>query len=210
MSENQPVPSGEAKPAPDPDWFAKALQAQQVAYPTLPKKKKVKLQPPAPKFKPAEGVEPISQSAWDQMEGKARWDSIVALRGPDLRNSDTLKWFTTSVIRYKLHQIMRVGGMVNDRLPFVVLPKMHGKDAGNFSASHFIGHINEAACWLNIPRVHVGPEIWAKMLDGHTSRQHITAMIGLESEDPSVKSWAESTIGSSYGMSLEEFLKVSS
>jgi hypothetical protein len=193
------------KPVSDPEWL-ELKKTSQASYPTLLKKKKLKL----PTYKPLSGVEPLSQAAWDQMEGKARWDSIVALRGPDLRNSDTLKWFTTSVIRYKLHQIMRVGGMVNDRLPFVVLPKMHGKDSGTFSISHFVGHIQEAAAWLNIPRVHVSSEIWAKMLDGHTSRQHVTAMIGLESEDPSVKSWAESMIGSSYGMSLEEFLKVSS
>jgi len=115
-------------------------------------KKKV---PPPPKPKPASLLAPLTEAEWASMEGKARWDSIVALRGPDMKGSDVLKWFTSSVIRGRLREVMRVGGLVNTSLPFVVLPTGGFHFDGRFDSAHFIGHIYEAANWLHIPVVYV-------------------------------------------------------
>lgn len=121
--------------------------------------------PPPPKKPPV--LLPITQEEWDKMEGKARWDSTVALRGPDLVHSDTLKWFTTSVIRFRLSKIMRVGGMVNNSLGFVVLPSDHYSiKTEHFDATHFLNHVREAACWLGVPVLYCSQDIFAKMLAG--------------------------------------------
>lgn len=37
-------------------------------------------------------------------------------------NSETVKWFTTSVIRGKMRKVMRVGGTVNTDLDLIILP----------------------------------------------------------------------------------------
>lgn len=112
-------------------------------------------------------LEVLSESEWAAFSGKARWDSIVALRGPDLVNSDTLKYFTTSVIRYRLSGVMRVGGMVNRQLPFVVLPEGLSKcPKSGFDVTHFYHHIEQAAEWLTIPIVRCSEAIWAKMFTG--------------------------------------------
>lgn len=108
---------------------------------------------------------PLTSEEWDHMGGKARWDAIVALRGPDLVNSGVLKWFTTSVIRHRLSAVMRVGGMVNTQLPCVVLA--HGgfglPSKASFDLEHFRNHIHEAADWLKIPIVWTPEDIWAMM-----------------------------------------------
>jgi hypothetical protein len=111
--------------------------------------------PPLVRRRRSVPLEPLTQEKWDKMEGKARWDSIVALRGPDLVGSDTLKWFTSSVIRWRLSHIMRVGGLVNNTLGFVLLPSggWAGKNVAPFDISHFLGHIHEAADWLEVPIV---------------------------------------------------------
>lgn len=148
-------------------------------------------------------IPPITQSEWEAMEGKAKWDSIVGLRGPDLRYSDTLKFFTTSVIRHRMSGVMRVGGMVNSKLPFVVLPKDPPKDLGQFSTTHFVGHIREAASWLKIPAVHVSSKVWTKMLDGTSNYYEVAARIWQESEDQTVKDAINSMLLNYYGHSAE-------
>jgi hypothetical protein len=92
----------------------------------------------------------LTQAEWDAFNGKARWDSIVALRGPDLIGSETLKWFSTAVIRWRLSGVMRVGGLVNNRLPFVVVPG-HSLGRKPFDLSHWSDHVITAASWLSIP-----------------------------------------------------------
>lgn len=147
---------------------------------------------------------PITPEDWAKLSPKAQWDSIVALRGPDLRNSDTLKWFTSSVIRWKLSGIMRVGGMVNDRLPFVVLPGFYDNPLsapkGDFSGSHFAGHVQEAAMWLQVPVVGINPETWALILKGGSTAK-VKALEFLRDADglpPQVKASAIYLLGGDY------------
>ncbi len=113
-------------------------------------------------------LEPISPEKWESLDPKAKWDSIVALRGPDLRNSDSLKFLTSSVIRWRLSKVMRVGGLVNPHLPFVITASAFDKSA--FSLSHFIGHIYEAAAWLKIPIVSIPFDVMDKIISGKVGR----------------------------------------
>lgn len=65
----------------------------------------------------------ISKDRWEGLSPKEKWDVIVALRGPDCPHSDSIKWFTTSVIRHTVSKVMRVGGLINYAGPkFVVVP----------------------------------------------------------------------------------------
>ena len=131
---------------------------------------------PFPKKKPLpKGVlpkiEPISEDEWAKLNGKAKWDSTVALRGPDLVGSEALKFFTSSVIRHKLSGIMRVGGLVNRTIPFVILPNDYGSlSKGSFDLGHFREHIYEAATWLQIPICYVEMETFKKLfVNNHVS-----------------------------------------
>lgn len=138
----------------------------------------------SPKKKPATGLAPITKEEWDQLNGKQKWDSIVALRGPDLRDSSTAKFYTSSVVRYRLSGVMRVGGMVNDRLGFVVLPEGSltlGKDQ-LIDLSHFLQHVEEAAHWLGIPVCHVSPAFWKATFLG--SKNYLNAAIALYPKAP--------------------------
>jgi hypothetical protein len=112
---------------------------------------------------------PLTKDQWDALPPKAQWDCIVALRGPDLRYSECLKFLTSSVIRYKLSGIMRVGGLINDRLPFVVVVSSFSEKS-DFNFVHFIGHIMEAANWLSIPQVSVPSEVMKKIMSGQINR----------------------------------------
>lgn len=128
---------------------------------------------------------PLTNEEWEKMSGKARWDSIVALRGPDLIGSDTLKWFTTSVIRYRLGQVMRTGGLVNSHLGFVVLPEgcYTTKSTKPFDVGHFLNHVAEAATWLSVPIAWCSQDIFGKILSG----EHYTkvyAVLEKELSDP--------------------------
>lgn len=117
----------------------------------------------------ASKLDRTTQEEWDAMDGKSRWDSIVALRGPDLINSTVVKFFTSSVVRYKLGAIMRTGGVINNNLPFVVLPAGASfSQPGNvtFDWSHFLGHIYEAALILKIPIVWVTKDVWKNAVGG--------------------------------------------
>jgi hypothetical protein len=158
-----------------------------------------------PKPKKKQGVVPITEEEWNAMIPKAQWDSIVALRGPDLKNSDTLKYFTSSVIRHRMSGIMRVGGMVNRDFPFVIYPQ-GAKDTSMFSASHFIGHIREAAHWLNIPVIMVSQKTWDLIVKGIGTLQVCCAILADLGESPQatiVKEWLEKQ-----GMSDEGIKKI--
>jgi hypothetical protein len=119
----------------------------------------------------------LTQEQWDALDGKGKWDSTVALRGPDLQNSSTLKWFTSSIIRYRLSGIMRVGGLVNNEIPFVILPDGLNIRIPNFDAHHFLSHVYEAAQWLGIQQVYIGCELYKKLM--FSSMHHYQAQMEL-------------------------------
>lgn len=126
---------------------------------------------------PARTLSPISKEEWDAMSPKAKWDSIVALRGPDYTKGQALKYFTTSVIRHRLSGVMRVGGVVNSEYPFVVLPSDGGTDLEKFCLTHFIGHVQEAAIWLKIPALYTSQTHWEEILKAKGSAHQIAAEI---------------------------------
>lgn len=67
-------------------------------------------------------ITPLSRPDWARFTPKMQWDIKVSLRGPDVDNSQMLKWFTTSVIRGKMREVTRVGGLINTDLNLVVIP----------------------------------------------------------------------------------------
>ena len=112
----------------------------------------------------------MTKSKFESLGDKAQWDIKVALRGPDSHYGETLKWFTTAVIRGKMRGVFRVGGLVNEDLDLVVIPsgelstadKAAYKAAGEFgwNYSHFAEHISTAARWLDIPILLVEAAVW--------------------------------------------------
>jgi hypothetical protein len=149
--------------------------AQQAAY--VEKQEKIKTS----KQQLIESVLPkITQEQWDALNGKGKWDSIVALRGPDFINSGVLKWFTSSVIRHRMSGIMRVGGLVNSTLPFVTLPSgLYAPRTGNFDAGHFLGHISEAAMWLSVPIAWVEGKVFSTVLLSSSNEHYYQAELKL-------------------------------
>lgn len=138
---------------------------------------------------------PLTQEEWDELDPKARWDSQVALRGPDLASSDTLKYFTTSVIRYRMSKVMRVGGMVNSAIPFVVVPYTMPLDKkGGFSISHFTGHILDASMWLKIPRCVVKADTYVNLMAPGASRWAVIKDIYQGIDDPDQKAFLKSAL----------------
>ncbi len=130
---------------------------------------------------------PLTPSEWDLIQGKARWDVLVALRGPDARQSDVPKWFSSSVIRGKLRDVMRVGGMINTDLNLVVLvgSSLKGVIGGmksippvaQWDAEHFCGHIQEAAEILGIPCAFLPPEMYVDVMSSPTWRVAAEKMV---------------------------------
>lgn len=148
---------------------------------------------------PPKPAETLSKEAWERMEGKARWDSIVALRGPDLTGSEALKWFTSSVIRHRLSSVMRVGGLINSQLGFVVLPIgccMASPDS-RFDLSHFLNHVHEAAAWLGVPVVWTSEENYKILLSstGWSSRTIFMKKIYAELKDENLKARVRALLG---------------
>lgn len=132
-----------------------------------------------------EVMDPISQEEWKRFNDKAQWDIITALRGPDINSSDTIKHFTTGVIRYRMINVTATHGSVNGDLGVVVLPDHipsyheEGIDLGwrgrpvekdkhkakyphiaFWSAEHFLQHVREAAEYLHIPIVWCPGKVW--------------------------------------------------
>ena len=90
------------------------------------------------------------------------------MRGPDSYYGETLKWFTTGVLRGQVRKVFRVGGTVNSDLHIVILPDDWGtqsyKDRTSWNAAHFIEHIQEAASWLKVPVLVIPSKIWHEAL----------------------------------------------
>ena len=131
-------------------------------------------------------VPSISKEQWNQLSDKAKWDIKVALRGPDSYYGETLKWFTTSVIRAKVRDAFRVGGTVNKYLNLVILP--WGNDAAvyeEFSKAgqlawnyqHFVEHVSVAASWLGIPILQVEDAVWHAAMRERYSKAAGTVII---------------------------------
>lgn len=109
----------------------------------------------------------MTKPQWAQLTEKQQWDTIVALRGPDSNYGETLKWFTTSVIRGQMAPIMRVGGLVNTDLKLVVLPN-GGSEVGHgyegWNHGHFCQHISEAAVNLGLNILWLPASDWHKVM----------------------------------------------
>ena len=119
---------------------------------------------------------PLTQAVWDAFSEKAQWDIKVALRGPDSCYGETLKWFTTSVLRGFCSEVFRVGGTVNPDLKLVVLPagsmseeqSLAYQQAGalGWNFSHFTEHIRTAADWLELPVLRIEAVVWHEVMKG--------------------------------------------
>lgn len=116
----------------------------------------------------------LTPERWASFHDKAKWDCQVALRGPDVINSSTIKVFTTGVIRAEMMPVMRVGGQITDHFRFVIVPRGDGRleyrmwshaDAKlNVDLGHFIAHIVAAAEWLNIPIYSIDAPVWVEAM----------------------------------------------
>ena len=112
-------------------------------------------------------MKPFTKEQWDALPPKGKWDVQVALRGPDLPAPSVIKWFSTSVIRGKMKEVTRVGGLVNDSLNLIILPSdakffkvpsdlkekviIQMGFSPFFDQHHFWEHVRVAATWLGIP-----------------------------------------------------------
>lgn len=111
----------------------------------------------------------LTTEKWASFSGKSKWDVLVSLRGPDIHNPGTIKYFTTAVIRGAVRRVIQIGdggAMKNTKLKLVVLPDEQGREIyGNlgpagWNAMHFVEHISEAANRLTIPILWVPEQLW--------------------------------------------------
>src|SRR5438874_6578787 len=115
-------------------------------------------------------VKCLTKSKWESLSDKEQWDIKVALRGPDCHNSETIKFYTTAVIRAACMKVFRVGGTVNPDLGCVIVPSWgYGikkiipewqNQPGSWNYQHFLQHIEEAAEILSIPILRAPAEAW--------------------------------------------------
>lgn len=120
----------------------------------------------------------MTKSQWERASEKAQWDIKVALRGPDSNYGETLKWFTTSVIRGQMQNVFRVGGLVNPDLELVVLPgrgeltptqKEELKGTAAWNCRHFCDHIQTAAAHIGIGLLRIEASVWHKVMRGESA-----------------------------------------
>lgn len=111
----------------------------------------------------------MTNEEWDALTPKGRWDIMVAQRGPDCLHSDTLKWFTTSVIRAQVSKVLRAWGgsaLINSDLSAIILPnsriaaKSGSSGMASFDYSHFLDHIYQAAMHLHLPVGIIRADTW--------------------------------------------------
>lgn len=129
----------------------------------------------------------ITKAYWDSLSDKARWDTFVALRGPDTNYGEVLKWFTTSVIRGQVREVFRVGGLVNHDLQLVVLPQ-EGVPSGRRSRAewnwqHFASHVATAADWLEVPKLRVETQVW------HAAMQESSSVAAIKAIQEAAEVW---------------------
>lgn len=118
----------------------------------------------------------MTKEEWKGLSKKQQWDVLVSLRGPDIKGSETLKHFTTGVIRKAMSNLIRVGGQLSD-LGFVVVPTpgmnvfYGGGGPIRVDLDHFALHTYEAAEILGVPIVCVPGDVWeAMVVSGSTSK----------------------------------------
>lgn len=105
----------------------------------------------------------MTKEAWKLLSKKSQWDILVGLRGPDIRNSEVVKNFTTGVIRRAMSTVIRVGGQLSD-LNFVVIPTGPVFKGEMVDLDHFALHTREAAENLGVPVVWVEGPIWENLV----------------------------------------------
>lgn len=129
----------------------------------------------------------MTTSQWDDLNEKAQWDIKVALRGPDSYYGETLKWFTTSVIRGQMKGVFRVGGTVNSDLQLIIIPSdggySHPANKYSWNARHFIEHVSLAAEWLHIPRFSIDSVLWHDVMCFDSARKAARLIL----EQPTLK-----------------------
>ena len=111
---------------------------------------------------------PISWSVehWQAISPKQRWDVVTALRGPDLVGSrgTLLKFITSAVIRHTVRAVVKPkgGSALMNSVSVIMLPV--GMKAAPFAVDHFLGHIQDAADILDLPRCYVTGEVFNKVV----------------------------------------------
>jgi hypothetical protein len=170
---------------------------------------------------------PLSTKEWDAFTPKQRWDVIVALRGPDVARSEIIKWFTTSVIRGKMREVMRVGGQVNNDLNLIILPAgMSAPDlvarpvkAAGYYGEYFdgpnpihIGHAKECGycSWLEKElEYHRGRQRWESYhFLTHTSEAAEILSIPIFTVPP--EAWVEALNTGYYQKAIKSFARYAS
>lgn len=123
----------------------------------------------------------MTKQEWKSLTKKQQWDVLVALRGPDITNSEVIKSFTTGVIRKAMSHLIRVGGQLSD-LGFVVLPSpgshvFYGMLTGpiRVDLDHFALHTYEAADILGVPILVVPNKVWEDMVISQSRTQAFVA-----------------------------------
>ena len=108
----------------------------------------------------------MTLTEWNALNDKGQWDIKVALRGPDCPgDSETIKWYSTAVLRGQLTNVFRVGGTINTHLKMIILPT--DGDGQEWGAHHWVDHVHTAAYWMRLPTVLVpGPAYWKAVSRG--------------------------------------------
>lgn len=117
----------------------------------------------------------VSPEKWEKFSGKAKWDVLVAMRGPDSYDPyESIKLTTSSVLRHVMGKAIRTGGMINTSLPFVTIPTPNAtqrKSGGLlipdwrfFNGEHFFGHVGEAANYCDVPIWYCPRDLWIRLV----------------------------------------------
>lgn len=113
----------------------------------------------------------ITKSTFEALSEKEKWDIFVAMRGPDCQFSETVKYYTTSVLRFWMSKVIRVGGLVNHDLKLILIPKWGiekysgtipgwQKDHTSWNYDHFFEHVRSAAQALGVPELKIDAATW--------------------------------------------------
>lgn len=108
-------------------------------------------------------LEPLTKKEWKTFTGKAQWDSMMGLRGPDYltKAGYKIKFSSASVLRWRMRKIIRVGGLVNEIYDRVIIPSNYQYfKIGSWHGEHYYGHIHDAAGYLSVPIIWVDGEKW--------------------------------------------------
>lgn len=120
-------------------------------------------------------ITPITDETWSGLSPKQKWDIRVAMRGPDCQ-SKLLKHFTTAILRHACREAFRVGGDIVSECPALIVPDVPfrltigiGGSGFRFQASHFLGHVTEAAEILGLPKVCIPNDLWLQVFSENSN-----------------------------------------